>query len=206
MSIETGNSGFNSFSESSVEWCRANRVELFQLSGQSLSSLKEAGKLFWDRIPEEIQEVKSVQTVVGIDLDHISLKGTNWPLTGVQSQILFANYKTSVEQLSKDLTVIKGNIADYAEAAFRFYESTGMKLFDGKYAKTTTSETSGMFKNRIYEIGDDTPENIVNDFSHPKREEYGLRIKSWFTNGRGTYTFVFPLLVSKTAVNMGLIT
>jgi len=178
-------------------WRLTDRVVMLDLSGQPLSSLKRTGKLFWNDIPDEVLDLKSMQTTVGIDLENTTLEGTNWPMVHVLPQIAFDNYRRAVETNTPDLTVIQGNLADYAEAAFRLYENTGRKLLDGKYAKTTTPDSRGILKNKVYEIGDDTPLRIKEDPNNPQYNKYGLRIRSWFTNGRADNSFIVPLLVPK---------
>ena len=116
---------------------------IYTLTGQSIKSLREAGRRFWStwHRGEPIEELTSIRSEVAINPNKLFLpKSNNKTLS--QQEKMVAQHSARLAKKIKGVEAILGEAPDYIELVFAHLDVTGQGLFgkdyDHNYARTKT--------------------------------------------------------------------
>lgn len=108
---------------------------IYQLTGQSIKSLREAGKSFcstWHKDYPDFETLPSRHSEVAINPNQLFLPGSNWK-TLPEQEVAVAGFSHRLNQNVKEAEAIIGEAPDYVELAFVHLNATGEYLFGKKY-------------------------------------------------------------------------
>ncbi len=169
---------------------------IYDLIGESVKSLREAGKRFWtkwhsEEAYQDFEARTSMCSQVAIK-PHFFLSDSNFKTLKEQEEMVKRFSQELVRKLRKEtqvknlgIEVIIGEASDYAEVTFRHLEKTGERLFgesDHYYSTRTKTPIDGSDNADVAHVG-------VHHAVH------GLTIQHRSPNETGDSIFVFPLVV-----------
>lgn len=155
----------------------------YTLTGQSLNSLRDAGKPFWSSWPEKCPDFDhetSKLTEVAIDPKQLFLPGSNGK-TPEEQLAMVGDFSKRLSIKINGVEAILGTAADYAELAFAHLDATEQRLFGEKYGYDYTRTTS--------HVGGSVAD--VGCFD----AEYGLSVSNWDPDDVDPHLWVSPLVV-----------
>lgn len=109
---------------------------IYTLTGQSIKSLREAGKPFWStwhKYYPDFETLPSRHSEVAINPNQFLLPDSNWKTLPEQEAIV-AEFSHRLNQNVKEVEAIIGEASDYVELAFVHLDATGEYLFGKKYS------------------------------------------------------------------------
>jgi len=119
------------FSERARESLENQGMMIYELSGQSISTLRDMGYPFfstWHQGNEELEKMNSISSEVAINPDLLFFPGSNDKTFDEQvDQVI-----NSLSATPDSITVL-GQAPDYLELAFLHFKATGERLFGEKY-------------------------------------------------------------------------
>lgn len=164
---------------------------IYPLTGQSMKSLKEAGKKFWStwhKAYSDFEALSSRLSQVAINPQKLFLPDSNRKSLSKQEEMV-ANFSQELSRKIKGVKAIIGEAPDYIELAFAHLETTGEYLFGEKYnyhyARTKTL------------INDSEVAN-VGCFSR----KFGLQITRWRPRHSLESIWAVPILVPDFSVKI----
>jgi len=155
------------------------------LTGQSIASLREAGRNFWTtwhKDHPEFEALVSMQSEVAVNPSQLFLPKSN-NKTIIQQQKMIKAFSQKLGKKIPGVEAIMGEAADYADLAFAHFDATGEYLFGERhdhYARTNTPTADGLvaFVGRLYSVG-------------------GLSVYDWHADHGHAIVFAAPLVVPK---------
>ncbi|MBI4130511.1 hypothetical protein HY468_04295 [Candidatus Roizmanbacteria bacterium] len=136
------------FSSETRDMLRAQGSVVYELSGQTLVSLKDAGKPFITTIFEYPYNSPSRLSEVAFNPNELFLSGTNGKSMDKQMQAL-DEYNRMLRAKMSDVEAVIGSVSDYAELAFSHLEATGRFLFGPEYNNEMTRTTTQAFNTNL---------------------------------------------------------
>lgn len=157
---------------------------IYELSGQSIRTLRNADKPFWSTWHKDypvLEDMRSRITEVAFNPSQLFIPGSNNKTLKEQEDM--------VEQFSKGLKVkgaeaIIGEMPDYVELAFTHLDSTGDRLFGEKYSFNYTRTVTPTSEFVVA---------LVGCFD----ADYGLHVNRWDRDRGRDGLYVAPLVVPK---------
>jgi len=117
---------------------------IYQLTGQSIKSLRKAGRKFWSTWHEDYPDLEALtsrQSEVAINPKQLFLPDSNRK-TLAEQEAMVAEFSRELTQKVEGVEAIIGEVADYGELAFSHLDATSEYLFGEKhnfdYARTKT--------------------------------------------------------------------
>lgn len=142
--------GIRKFSDKTKDVLKKEGYLVYQLTGQSIKSLREAGKPFWStwhRDYPDFENLTSRLSEVAINPDPKKFflpKSNNKTLT--EQERMIEDYSKQLAKKVVGVKAILGEAPDYAELAFAHLDAIGEYLFGKKYnydyTRTKTITTS----------------------------------------------------------------
>lgn len=136
------------FSPEQREALEAKGFRVYELTGQSIASLRAQGKPFWStwhRSYPDFESLTSRHSEVAIDPKKLFLPRSN---NKTLEQQLAAVKKFSDGLRIQGVETLLGQVPDYTELAFAHLDKTGQRLFgekyDYNYTRTQTRVESGV--------------------------------------------------------------
>lgn len=162
----------------------AARYRIYTLTGQSIKTLRDAGKPFWSTEHQDLPELEAMASrlsEVAINPDQLFLPGSNGKTLEEQEEM--------VEKFSKSLKVdgteaIIGQMPDYVELAFLHLDATGYRLFGEGYSYNYTRTVTPTSGSAVADVGGFSARD-------------GLDVNYWGRDGSRDGLFVAPLVVPK---------
>lgn len=153
---------FKCFSAESRELLERRGFSIFTLSGQSVSSLKDAGRKFWSTWHEkyaDIEQNKSLTSEVAIDSGRLVIPGSNWKSIEEQMGLINA-FSDQLASAIPGVQAVMGEIQDYADLVFEYFDRTGGYLLEqtGENYIRTKTLVSGSISTHI---GAGSPEGLI---------------------------------------------
>lgn len=127
-SIET--IGNPNFASEAREYLINEGYLIYNLQGESISSLRRRGRPFWGTSSEftEAEDICSIDGEIAINTKSPFLPRSN-RLDLVKQQEAILEYSRNIEKKIKSLRAVMGSASDYAEFAFRHFDASGERLF-----------------------------------------------------------------------------
>lgn len=144
LPFNEGQTGIIRFSDEAREQLAKERYIIYSLTGQSIKTLKDAGRRFWSTWHKEYPDFEALQSrlsEVAINPKQLSLvKSKN--KTFSQQLGLVARFSQDLSRKVLGVEAIIAEAPDYIELAFAHLDATGQRLFgedfDSGYARTVT--------------------------------------------------------------------
>lgn len=156
------------------------------LTGQSIASLRSAGRKFWTDWHKEypqFEALTSMQSEVAINPSQLFIPKSNNATLAKQEEMI-NKFSQELGKKVPGVDAIMGGMADYVDLAFTHLDVTGDYLFGEKYdynwARTNTP-TGGTFV------------AYVGNFD----SAYGLYVFNWLRDRGYSAVFAAPLVVPK---------
>ncbi len=157
---------------------------VYELTGQSIGSLREAGRRFWSTWHQdrpEFEALNSIGSEVAINPSQLFLPDSNRK-TLKEQEAMIAQFSKKLAKQVSGVKAIMGEAPDYVESYFAHLDATGQHLFgkeyDYGYARTKTP-TSG---SDVAYVGSAFP-------------VFGLDVHRWHRDRGHDDVFAAPLVV-----------
>lgn len=142
--------GIRRFSDEARERLAKERYIIYSLTGQSIKTLKDAGRPFWSTWHQDYPDFEALQSrlsEVAINPSQLFLPKSNSKTLDQQSEMV-ARLSQDISRKVPGVEAIIGEAPDYVELAFTHLDATGKRLF-GKdynydYARTVTAVGSNV--------------------------------------------------------------
>jgi len=155
-----------------------------ELSGQSIRTLREAGKPFWStwhKDHSDFEQLTSRRSEVAINPNQLFLPNSN-NKTLAQQEKMVGDFSKKLSKKVQGVEAIVGEASDYVELTFTYLGATGVRLFgkdyDYRYTRTKTP-TVGSYVARVGSFDADD----------------GLHVHDWRHDGGHSSVWVSPLVV-----------
>lgn len=169
------------FSPEAREVLEAKGFKVYELTGQSITSLREQGKQFWStwhRDYPDFESLTSRHSEVAIDPKKLFIPRSNNKTLQEQLEAV-AKYSESLGV--QGVEAVLGEVPDYTELAFAHLDKTGQRLFGKKYDFNYTRTQT--------RVGGDVA--FVGRF----HADDGLHVYYWFPDSRDGLLHAAPLVV-----------
>jgi hypothetical protein len=175
------------FSNEAKEALEEDGYIIITLTGQSIASLRQAGRRFCGYQDPQTQALTSMQSEVAFNPSQLFLPKSN-NITLTQQEKMIERFSQRLAEKTPGVEAIMGGAADYIDLAFTHLDATGNRLFGEEYdydwARTNTPHLSSAG----YAV-------IVGCFSSKK--EKGLDVNSFEGDRGAPFVFAAPLVVPK---------
>lgn len=186
VAIETTPIEVRRFSQEAKEALRREGYAVYELTGQSIASVRDSGRKFWTtwhRDYPDFEALTSMHSEVAINPAKLFLPKSN-NKTLVQQEDLIARFSEDLGTRIQGVEAIMGEAPDYVDLAFARLNDTGDYLFgerDGyNYARTKTPTVGSL----VAGVG-------LFDPAH------GLGVYDWARDDGHVDVFAAPLVVPK---------
>lgn len=173
------------FSQEARETLEKQEYVIYELTGQSIKSLREAGRPFWSTWHKDypdFEQLASRRSEVAINPNELFLPDSNNKTLAQQEKIV-RDFSKKLTRKVKGVEGIVGEAPDYVESVFAHLDATGVRLFgkdyDFRYTRTKTPT-----------VGSDVAS--VGDFA----ADDGLNVNNWNRDNGNSNVWVSPLVVS----------
>jgi hypothetical protein len=138
--IPTGETIFTSKQKEMLE---QKGYVIYELTGQSIASLRDSGHMFWSNWHKGLpfEHITSLKTEVAVDPKEIFLKKSNFHTLEEQLRMV-EDFNTQIGMEIPGTIAIIGSAADYADLTFAHYELTGCWLFEQNHEKESFTRTT----------------------------------------------------------------
>lgn len=155
---EAEKSEIQRFSNEQREALRKEGYVVYELTGQSIASLRKQGRLFWSTWHKDYPDFEALisgHSEIAINPESLFLPGSNYQTLAEQLE--------AVQKFSDGLNIqrakaILGQVPDYTELAFAHLDKTGQRLFGKEYGynytRTQTRVGSGVAGVGSFGVGD----------------------------------------------------
>lgn len=174
------------FSQEAKEALRNQGYAVYELTGQSIASVRDSGRKFWStwhRDYPDFEALTSMHSEVAINPAKLFLPKSNNKTLGQQEELI-ARFSKDLGTIAQGVEAIMGEAPDYVDLAFARLNDTGEYLFGEKdgynYARTKTPTVDS----NVASVGDFHPAN-------------GLSVGRWFRGSGHGRVFAVPLVVPK---------
>lgn len=181
QSAETELPEIQRFSDEQKEALKKEGYVVYELTGQSITSLREQGKPFWSdwhKDYPDFEALASRRSEVAINPQKLFLRDSN-NKTLAEQLALVAKFSTDISVKVPGVEAVLGEMPDYAQLAFLSPEK--QRLFGEKNGYNYTRTQTRLGSSVAY----------VGSFS----SDNGLRVSGWNADGRGGGVFAAPLVV-----------
>ena len=170
------------FSPEAKKALESKGYKVYELTGQSIASLREQGHPFWstwhNKDYPEFEALTSRHSEVAINPKKLFIPRSN---NKTLEQQLEAVKRYSDGLGIQGVEAILGEVPDYTELAFAHFDKTGERLFgeryDYRYTRTKTRLASSVAHVSGFGVGD------------------GLSVSNWGADDRGDFLRAAPLVV-----------
>jgi len=170
------------FSTEAREALEGQGYKVYELTGQTVKSLRDSGKRFWSTWHKgyDFEDSASRSSEVAINPKKLFLPRSN-NKTLSEQQALVARFSADISAKVSGVEAVLGEVPDYAELAFAHLDATGDYLFGSKndYSYTRTQTRVG---SDVARVGSFNPDS-------------GLSVDYWDPAYRNGYLFAAPLVV-----------
>ena len=174
------------FSQEAREALKREGFAVYELTGQSIASVRDSGRKFWTtwhRDYPDFEALTSMHSEVAINPGKLFIPKSN-NKTLVQQEDLIARLSQDLGNRVQGVEAVMGDAADYVDLAFTHLNATGNYLFGEKdgynYARTKTPT-----------VGSDVAD--VRSFDPAD----GLNVSRWGRVSSHVNVFAPPLVVPK---------
>jgi len=177
---------------------------IYDLTGQSIKTLKDSGHGFWsmwhNSLPD-FEAIRSMRSEVAINPNKLFLSESN--NKGLDQQGEMVNkFSNELGKKIQGVKAIIGDTPDYAELAFKHLELTKNNLFRKKFGRYDYLST------RTKTFTNDSSVATVSCFPTGTNPlglfglgPFGLSIGEWFADGGLENLYVIPLIVPDTSIS-----
>ncbi len=157
---------------------------VYELTGQSIRSLREAGRRLWSTWHQdrpEFEALNSISSEIAINPRQLFLPDSNRK-TLKEQKIMVAQFSKKLAKQISGVQAIIGEAPDYVESYFAHLDATGQHLFGEEYGygyARTKTPTGGSL---VAGVG----------FAYPGS---GLDVNSFYRDYGRDYVFAAPLVV-----------
>ncbi len=172
------------FSEEARKALEAEGYHIYELTGQSLASLRDQGKPFqstWHKDYPEFEVATSRLSEVALNPDSLFLPDSNRKTLAKQQEMV-AIFSQELSGKIPGVQAIIGEAPDYEELAFTHLDSTGDRLFGEKYSYNYTRTVTTTDESWVAHVG-------------RFRADRGLLVSRWYRDESADGLFVAPLVV-----------
>ena len=132
------------FKDEQREFLKKEGYVFYDLTGQSMSSLKAVGREIYSDKPFE--HISSMRSEVAINPSKLFLPKSNGKNLKKQEEMVY-KFSQELGKKVKGVKAIIGQVPDYTELAFKYFDATGDRLFGHdsplKYWATTKTSING---------------------------------------------------------------
>jgi len=169
------------FSQEQREALEKEGYATYELTGQSIKSLREQGNPFWSSWHEgypKLEALISRRSEVAINPKQLFIPGSNHR-TFLEQQAMVKRFSKDISTRIPGVEAVLGEIPDYAELVF--LSPAEQRLFGEKYNYNYT-RTKTRIVSDVADVGDFRPVR-------------GLRVCRWLPDIRDVNLFAAPLVV-----------
>lgn len=163
---------------------------IYQIGGQSIAILRDAGRPFWSTWHKDYPDFEALtsrysEVAINPNPDKFFLPKSNNVTTDEQLEMI-AEYSRKLQRRLKDQTfeAIMGQAPDYVELAFSHLDATGDRLFGEKYDYNYARTQTPTVGTNVAYVG----------YFHA---DGGLDVRHWRRDRRDSGVFASPLVVPK---------
>lgn len=181
VAVEAPKAEVTRFSPEAREALEAKGFRVYELTGQSIASLREQGKSFWSTWHKgypEFEALASRHSEVAIDPKKLFIPRSNNKTLEQQLEAV-AKYSDSLG--IQGVEAILGEVPDYTELVFAHLDKTGQRLFGEKYDYNYTRTQTRV-------------ESVVANVGHFGADD-GLDVSGWNPDYRDVVLHAAPLVV-----------